>query len=270
MGSNYEIFYKTLLLVTKVCSITILLTLFTALTRAQTPAIASVNTSRDEVSSSPPATSRLNLWFAPPGSRTPSNFALIEVDKRLIKEFDRAWRSSGGGRTGRESVVLIFRVCDGTFIGKSQGYTNEYKKFTFNFSPNSLAIVHTHPSGCDPRPSQADRHVADVYRVPILTITVSGMFVYDPATKTTSRVLDGMDWLEPAKSLVPFNRLFLGEDSQIADSDSGHDTIKPLRGIHTKPPLSQLLGPDGANVRVRPVVDEPALAPPSALLQKYT
>jgi len=122
-------------------------------------------------------------------------------------------------------------MSDGTFIGKSQGYTNQYKKFTFKMIPNSIAIVHTHPSGCDPRPSRDDRQVADDYDVPIFTITVHGMYVYDPATKKTNKVLDGMDWLNPSRSLLQFNRWFGSVASQFAESDSDHNTTPPLRGI---------------------------------------
>src|SRR5262245_3915474 len=151
---------KKPLVVTKFISITYLLTLlFTASTRAQTPAIASANSSRDDV------TSPTNSLSRSPGALVPTNNALIQADKLLIKQFDSAWRLSGGGSTGRESVVLIFRMYDGAFIGKSQGYTNQYKKFTFKMIPNSVAIVHTHPSSCDPRPSGDDRQVADNYNV---------------------------------------------------------------------------------------------------------
>lgn len=222
---------KEFLIVTKLASITILLTLlFNPSTRAQTPEIASATTSRDDVTSAPRAFSRVDRWFAPPASGVPANNAL-EADKRLIKEFDHAWRLSGLGSTGRESVVLIFRMCNGTFTGRSQGYTNQYKRFTFKMYPNSVAIVHTHPSSCDPKPSRDDQQVADDYNVPIFTITLHGMYVYDPATKETSKVLDGMDWLDPSKSLLPFNRWFAGAASQIAESDSDHNTTTPLRGI---------------------------------------
>jgi hypothetical protein len=39
--------------------------------------------------------------------------------------------------------------------------------------------------------------VADRYGVPIFTITISGMYMYNPATKQTSKVLEGLDWLDP-------------------------------------------------------------------------
>jgi hypothetical protein len=41
--------------------------------------------------------------------------------------------------------------------------------------------------------------LADRFNVPMITITLHGMFVYDPATKRTTRVLDGLDWIESGK-----------------------------------------------------------------------
>jgi hypothetical protein len=96
---------------------------------------------------------------------------LRRIDKRVINEFAHAWQSSGSGNTGRESVVLIFRMTDGSFSGISQGSTYEYHKFTFCWRSNALAIVHTHPNSCDPKPSPHDERVAEQY-VPV--------FNYDP------------------------------------------------------------------------------------------
>ena len=221
-----------LLFLIRLSSISLLLTLpFTASIQAQTSAMASTNSSADEVTGAPQALFQRDLWLASPASRVAANNALIEADKRLIKEFDLAWRLSGLGSTGRESVILIFRMFDGTFIGRSQGYSNQYKKFTFRLSPNSVAIVHTHPSVCDPRPSPIDRRVADNYNVPIFTITLHGMYVYDPATKETDKVLDGLDWLDASRSLLSFKRWFAGADRQIAESDPHYNTTPRLRGI---------------------------------------
>jgi hypothetical protein len=76
-----------------------------------------------------------------------------------------------------------------------QPRTNEYKKCTFKWNAAAIAIVHTHPNGSDPKPAEQDRQVADKYDVPNFTLTLSGMYVYDPATKKTSKVLNGLDWL---------------------------------------------------------------------------
>lgn len=117
------------------------------------------------------------------------------IGEGLIKEFDQAWRQSLDGTNGRESVILIFRMTDGSYTGRAQGFTNEYDKFTFRWNPAALAIVHTHPNHSDPRPGAIDKRVADRYGVPNFTITSSGMYVYAPATQKTSKVLNGLDWL---------------------------------------------------------------------------
>jgi len=120
------------------------------------------------------------------------------IDRGLIGEFNEAWQLSVDGTNGRESVVLIFRMWDGSYQGKSQGPCNEYKKSTFKWNPAAIAIVHTHPNNCDPRPSANDQRVAEEHHVLMFTITISGMYEYDPATRKTSKVLNGLAWLDLA------------------------------------------------------------------------
>ena len=124
---------------------------------------------------------------------------LKRIDKRVITEFGHAWQSSGGGNSDRESVVLIFRTEDGSYTGLSLRATHEYHRFTFCWRPNALAIVHTHPNSCDPKPSPHDKRVAEQYHVPIFTITLRGMYVYNPATRMTSKVMNDLDWLNLSK-----------------------------------------------------------------------
>ena len=174
---------KKLLIAKQLCSIVLLTSFVAASARAQTPATATANDDPGDTTCAPLFVSRFTLSFVPSGFQ------------RIIKEFDMAWRASGDGTNGREGVLLIFRMEDGSYTGKSLDYTNEHKKFTFKWRPNALAIVHTHPNVSDPEPSAQDQRVAEKFDVPIFTITIKGMYVYDPAAKITSKVMDGLDWL---------------------------------------------------------------------------
>ncbi|HYV03344.1 MAG TPA: hypothetical protein VFB82_02090 [Blastocatellia bacterium] len=213
----------------RICSIVLLTSFVGASARAQTPATAPLNDDRWETTSALPFPSRFPLSFAPSGlGLMPPGAVRVVIDQRVIKELDDAWRYSGCGTNDREGVVLIFRMKDGTYNAKQQGFTNEYKKFTFKWNPAALAIIHTHPNTCDPRPSKQDRRVADKYGVPNFTITLSGMYVYDPSTKTTSKVLNGLDWLNPstldrwirqtARSVEGFSETGPGASSHVTHS----------------------------------------------------
>ena len=127
--------------------------------------------------------------------RRPPAFELVRVDKRLVDEFQKAWLLSKNGTSNREAVVLVFRSTTGSYMGKTLAITNEQARLTFRMDPAAIAIVHTHPNHCDPAPSKDDRQLADRLRVPIITITKSGMFVYDPAAKSVRKVQNGLDWL---------------------------------------------------------------------------
>lgn len=131
---------------------------------------------------------------------------LRNIDKEVVKQFENAWRDSLDGSSDREGVVLMFRMRDGSYKGKSQGFTNQFRRFTFRWDPAALAIVHTHPNNCDPKPSEQDRRVADQFGVLNFTISIHGMFVYDPATKQTSKVLNGLDWLDLSKLTEEMSR----------------------------------------------------------------
>ena len=127
--------------------------------------------------------------------RKPPAFELVRVDKKLVDQFQKAWLLARNGTSSREAVVLVFRSTDGRYTGRTLPITNEGLQLTFTWDPAAIAIVHTHPNRCDPAPAKADRQLSDRLGVPIITITRSGMFVYDPATRKTSKVQNGLDWL---------------------------------------------------------------------------
>ena len=139
---------------------------------------------------------------AEPGSEPADTETAVKVgriDRAIIKEFEKAWAVSSAGVSNQEGLVLIFRMLDGSYRARSQGNTNQFKKFTFKWAPNAIAIVHTHPSSIDPRPSPEDEEISLKLGVPIYTITTRGMFVFNPKTGKTTKIMDGMDWLDHTK-----------------------------------------------------------------------
>ena len=128
-----------------------------------------------------------------------ADFVISKFDRDIIKEFGKAWQHCGNGMTDSESVILIFRTDGGGYTARSMGTTNEHRSFTFRWHSGAVAIVHTHPNDSNPMPQEADRQVADRFGVPIFTLTLSGMFAYDPYTKKVTRVHNGLDWLESSR-----------------------------------------------------------------------
>lgn len=126
-------------------------------------------------------------------------FELSRISKDIINRFNQAWQVSSNGIKGFETVVLILRDAGGSYKTMLLPRTNQYKKFTFAWNQNTIAIIHTHPNSCPPEPQDADIQIADRFGVPMFTLTVYGMFMYDPKTKKTTRIHEGLDWLEPSK-----------------------------------------------------------------------
>ncbi|HSE98917.1 MAG TPA: hypothetical protein VLD57_11685 [Blastocatellia bacterium] len=126
-------------------------------------------------------------------------FDLSKIDEGVIKEFGKAWLSSRSGTAYVEGLVLIFRNRDDSYRAGALAPSPEFEKFTFKWVPGVIAIAHTHPTNCNPRPAAQDIRVADRYRVPILTITRWGMYMYNPSTKKITKVHDNLDWLSASK-----------------------------------------------------------------------
>lgn len=129
-------------------------------------------------------------------SESRAAFVLSKVDEHVVKEFGRAWAASANGVRSTEAIVLVFRMADGSIKAVPGGYTNEAFKFTFKWNPATFAVIHTHPNRKAPEPQPPDVMIADRFGVPMFTITFSGMYLYDPATRRTSKVFDGLDWLK--------------------------------------------------------------------------
>jgi hypothetical protein len=126
------------------------------------------------------------------------DFIVGAIDDQTRAEFQKAWWIAGGGVKSIEAVVLLYRGRNGSLIARSQGCTNQRLSFSFAWSPNAIAIVHTHPNNASPEPQRNDLQIADKFGVPVFTITNRGMFVYDPVSKKTRKVLSDLTWLQPS------------------------------------------------------------------------
>ncbi len=128
-----------------------------------------------------------------------TTFDLSKIDEGVTEQFKKAWEYSRRGTAYVEGLVFIFRNSDGSYRAEALPPNNEFNKLTFKWDRDAIAVVHTHPTNCNPRPSTNDIQLADSHRVPMFTITQYGMYMYDPNTKRIIKVQDNLDWLKGSK-----------------------------------------------------------------------
>jgi hypothetical protein len=129
--------------------------------------------------------------------RSQARLVISRVDEQVIREFERAWNKAGHGVLLQEALVLIYRMPDDSIRAVAGGHTNEGDQLTFEWNQAIIAVVHTHPNKAAPEPQGPDLLIADKFGVPMFTLTRGGMYLYDPATRKTTKVHDGLDWLKP-------------------------------------------------------------------------
>jgi hypothetical protein len=117
-------------------------------------------------------------------------------DANLIGEFQMSWKSVHNGKSSWESVILILRTVNG-FQARRLKMTFEHRKATFPWHPAIVAVIHTHPNDCPAKPQPDDIALAHRHKIFMFTLTDRGMFVYNPATRQTTKVVDGLQWLNP-------------------------------------------------------------------------
>jgi len=126
-------------------------------------------------------------------------FIISSIDAAAALEFQKAWHATRNGSDGFEGLVLVYKAEDGSISARSKGKSDEQHRFTFGWTADIIAVVHTHANADKPTPSEVDLKVADRFRVPVFTLTRRGMFVYDPETRKISIVQNGLDWLRSSK-----------------------------------------------------------------------
>lgn len=108
----------------------------------------------------------------------------------------KAWADAVGSlMTNVEAGFRIDRRETGETVVPSR-ITNQSMRQRMAIIPGvTVAVYHVHPKSADPQPSDADRRLADRWRIKVYTMHYAGLYVYDPETKTTERLKERLDWL---------------------------------------------------------------------------
>ena len=114
----------------------------------------------------------------------------------VVAAIKETWNYSSGGRSRFE---VSFRL-----DGNPSAYrlivtppNHQFRHHTVPIIPGvTFAIFHVHTDGSNPVPSPADRTIADQYKLKIYTIHIRGLYEYDPATRRTTKLRDGIAWME--------------------------------------------------------------------------
>jgi len=117
-------------------------------------------------------------------------------DPKVTAAIVRAWVQSRNGLSTYEAGFRLDATQDGYKIVAAK-FTNQFRAQELSIIPGlTSALFHVHPTAVDPAPSNRDRMIADQYSIRVFTIHAFGLFVYDPATKTTVKLRNGTSWMK--------------------------------------------------------------------------
>lgn len=137
-----------------------------------------------------------------PLARSPLRFVPSDIDQGIVKQLNGAWQQCVLGTRDTEAVVLVLRNPDGSIRAVSAGRSNKAYEFTFVWNPAIIAVFHTHPNNRTPEPVKQDILLARRFDVPIFTLSGRGMFMYDPTSDRTTKIKNGVEWLNAASWLT--------------------------------------------------------------------
>jgi hypothetical protein len=127
---------------------------------------------------------------------TPLPVVLRQVGEAAIPELRRAWMMCHAGAAAAEEAVVVTRLAGGGYQAVVQPHGNLHGSARFVLPPDAVAVFHTHSDRVLPQPSRGDRRLADRTGVPILTLSREGIFLYDPESERTWKLMERLEWLE--------------------------------------------------------------------------
>jgi hypothetical protein len=105
------------------------------------------------------------------------------------------WIQAAGGRHRIESAFRLDRTHTAWRVVPIPP-TNEVRKHNALIILGvTFALFHVHTSLAEPEPSPADRAISERYMLRMFTIHSRGLYEYDPSTKKTTQLREGIEWM---------------------------------------------------------------------------
>lgn len=128
-----------------------------------------------------------------------ARFDPARIGMQVVKQFAKAWHDAALGTATVEAALSIHENSDGSYGAINHKPINEHRQITIPWNPEAIALAHTHPSDCNPKPSTLDMKIADRLGVAMITLTARGLYLYDPETKKVTKIMEGLTWLDYGK-----------------------------------------------------------------------
>jgi RHS repeat-associated protein len=114
----------------------------------------------------------------------------------VINAMKKSWSQTSNGTSGLEAGFRLDGTSDSYTIVESPS-SNTQMKQSMEISPTTFDLFHVHPNKADPNPSPNDINIANKFGIDVFTMSSNGLFEYDPKTKTTVKLRNGLDWTKP-------------------------------------------------------------------------
>jgi hypothetical protein len=135
------------------------------------------------------------------GTQAQDRDAMSDIlnDPDVVSAMRTAWQEAMNGAARIEATFrLDGSPSDYTVIAAPA--TQQHRKQTVQIVVGAtFAVFHVHTVRAEPEPSPQDRRIADTYKLRMYTMHHHGLYEYDPATRKTTLLRIGLDWLKLAR-----------------------------------------------------------------------